>query len=471
MAEVRMPKMGDGMEEGTINSWLKQEGDQVTSGEAIAEVETDKANVEIPAYESGVLTKIITQVGQTVPVGEVIAHIGAVGASVGNGAHAPANSATEAHPAGNGAAHNAPTAGEEGQTPPVSSAPAANAPQPPSINAGTQASGNGEATDAHTELSASPGEMERVKASPLARRMAREMGLDLARVRGTGPGGRIVERDVTAHQGQTPLPAFAPPAVQAAPAVAPAPTVSPAPVAAPRPNAPAPTLATQDIKPSKMREAIARRTALSKQTLPHFYVTMLIEMDRALGLLKELNADATEGKVTVNDVVVKACAVALARVPEVNASWTSEGVIRRYAEAHIGVAVGIDEGLIIPVVRDCQSKTLRQISVEAKALIGKARAGQLKPEEYSGGTFSVSNLGMMGVDEFIAIINPPEAAILAIGGVTRDPVVLPGSDEIVIRSRMKVSLSADHRLLDGVIAARFLQEVKKALEAPFGLLS
>jgi pyruvate dehydrogenase E2 component (dihydrolipoamide acetyltransferase) len=207
----------------------------------------------------------------------------------------------------------------------------------------------------------------------------------------------------------------------------------------------------------------------SKQNIPHFYVTMVIEMDRAMALLKELNADG-ESKVTVNDLIVKACAVCLSRVPEVNAAWTPEGTIRRFAEAHIGVAVGIEEGLIIPVVRDCQSKTLRQISVEAKALIGKARANQLTPAEYSGGTFSVSNLGMMGVDEFIAIINPPEAAILAIGGIVREPVVKE-NDEIVIRSRMKVTISADHRLLDGVVAARFLQEVKKVLEAPFSLLS
>ncbi len=190
-----------------------------------------------------------------------------------------------------------------------------------------------------------------------------------------------------------------------------------------------------------------------------------------MALLKELNADATDGKITVNDIIVKACAVALAKVPEVNATWTPEGTIRRYAEAHIGVAVGIEEGLIIPVIRDCHIKTLRQISAEAKGLIGKARANQLKPDEYSGGTFSVSNLGMMGVDEFIAIINPPEAAILAIGGIVREPVVVGDSDEIVIRSRMKVTVSADHRLLDGVIAARFVQEVKKALEAPFSLVS
>jgi pyruvate dehydrogenase E2 component (dihydrolipoamide acetyltransferase) len=220
-----------------------------------------------------------------------------------------------------------------------------------------------------------------------------------------------------------------------------------------------------------MREAIARRVVQSKQTVPHFYVTMKVGMDRSAALLKELNADVTEGKITVNDLIIKACAAALAKVPEVNATWTTEGVIRRYSEMHIGVAVGIDEGLIIPVIRNCESKPLRQISSEARELIGRARINQLKPEEYSGGTFSISNLGMMGVDEFSAIINPPEAAILAIGGMVREPVVTDGSDAITIRTNMKITISADHRLLDGVIAARFVQEVKKALEAPYGLLS
>jgi pyruvate dehydrogenase E2 component (dihydrolipoamide acetyltransferase) len=307
-----------------------------------------------------------------------------------------------------------------------------------------------------------------VKSSPLARRIAAELGVDIALVLGSGPGGRIVERDVRAHAekvGARPMPKMETPApkVETAPAQAP----PSAPIAAPPM---APVLAGADIEPSQMRKAIAKRTAQSKQHAPHFYVTMVIEMDRALALLKELNADAMDSKVTVNDLVVKACAVALGRVPEVNATWTPDGKIRRYAEAHIGVAVGVEDGLIIPVIRDCHAKPLRQISADAKGLIHKARNHQLKPEEYSGGTFSISNMGMMGVDEFIAIINPPEAAILAVGTATREPVV-GENDAIVIKTRMKVSLSADHRVLDGVTAARFLQEVKKALEAPFSLLS
>ncbi len=408
MAEVRMPKMGDGMEEGTINVWLKQEGDQVKEGEPIAEIETDKANVEISAYETGILSKIIVQVGETVAVGEVIARIG--------------DSVAE----------------------PVVEAPA----------------------EASAEGASAGG--ERVKASPLARRMAAELGLDIARIPGTGPHGRIIERDVREFSERKPA---AEPAPAPRPA-APKPRPKPAPGASPLPPAPhpAPAQGGHIVRPSKMREAIARRTVLSKVTIPHFYATMVIEMDRTLSLLKELNTDVTEGKLTVNDIVLKACAVALAKVPEVNASWTPENTIRQYDEAHIGVAVGIEEGLIIPVVRDCHKKSLRQISADTKALVAKARKHQLVPEEYSGGTFSVSNLGLMGVDEFIAIVNPPEAAILAIGTISRDAVVREG-DRIEVASRMKISLSADHRVLDGVTGARFLQEVKKALELPYSLLS
>ncbi len=405
MAEMRMPKMGDGMEEGTINTWLKNEGDMVQAGEPIAEIETDKANVEISAYETGILTKILVQVGQTVPVGEIIAQIGAETASSAASAPQKIETVAAATPA-----------------------------------AASRSENNGYA----------PVERERVKASPLARRMMAASNLDAAQLHGTGPGGRIVERDVQAFLANQEKPA---------PALA-VELTSPQPVAA----------SAETVKPSRMREAIARRTTQSKQQIPHFYVTMAVEMDRAQALLKELNADNPDGKVTVNDLIVKSCAIALQRVPAVNATWTSENTVKLFAEAHIGVAVGIEEGLIIPVVKNCQAKTLRAISAETKSLIKKARTGQLKPEEYSGGTFSISNLGMMGVDEFTAIINPPEAAILAIGGIFREFV--PGeNDAITVRSRMKVTLSADHRLLDGVVAAQFLQEVKKTLEAPFSLLS
>ena len=404
MAEIRMPKMGDGMEEGTINSWLKQVGDQIKEGEVIAEIETDKANVEISAYETGVLTEIVVNPGETVPVGTVIAMIGSALSNGSNGASAKgatpvagngaSPSATGA--SANGSANGALPVGEEGVTP--STLPEAKVPAPAGAN--------------KLEADAIGPSSERVKASPLARRMATEMNFDLARIKGTGPGGRIVERDITAYAksgaAQTPAPKMPPPP-QTIPTASSASVPQPAVVRA-QPAAPS-ALAGTDTKPSNMRKAIANRTVQSKQTVPHFYVTMLVEMDKAQSLLKQLNEGATDSKITVNDLIVKACAIGLGRVPEVNATWTPDGTIRRYAEAHIGIAVGIEEGLIIPVVRDCQDKPLRKISAEAKDLIGKARKGQLQPQDYQGGTFSVSNLGMMGVDEFIAIINPPEAAI------------------------------------------------------------
>ena len=419
MAEIAMPKMGDGMEEGTITAWIKHEGDFVKEGDVIAEVETDKANVEITSYETGSLSKIVVKEGETVPVGTTIAIIGEASAPVSNG-----NS--------NGAK---PAVAEQ-------TAPSAATPEK-TVTEATPKSNDG----------------ERVKSSPLARNVAAQLGVNLSNLEGSGPGGRIVERDVRAAAESAPVAESKAPAKQSE-------SQKSAPAGV---TAPISSTTTTDTKPSKMREAIAKRTVQSKQTIPHFYVTMVIEMDRALSLLKQFNADGVT-KITVNDLIVKACAVALKNVPEVNSTWTPDGMVRRYAEAHIGIAVGIEDGLIIPVVRDCHTKSLRQISSEAKALIVKARNGQLKPDEYSGGTFSVSNLGMMGVDEFIAIINPPEAAILAIGASVRTPVVKE-NDEIVIKSLMKVALSADHRLLDGVSAAKFLNEVKKSLETPFTLVS
>ena len=442
MAEIRMPKMGDGMEEGTINVWHKKEGDTVTSGEVIAEVETDKANVEISAYETGTLSKIVVAQGQTVPVGEVIAIVG----------EASAVSAS-----GNGNGKNG------SHTEAVSSAPT----KPVQSEGVADYSSADEPSGIAEEGVSSLAIGERVKSSPLARRIAQDLGVDIAAVTGTGPNGRVKEGDVRLYAQKGGSGSKRPAVEVSVPAK---PAVEVAKAAAVAPMTPiAPTVGGQDIKPTKMREAIAKRTVLSKTTIPHFYVTMIVEMDRALALLKELNTDATEGKITVNDIIVKACAVALGKCPEVNSTWTPDGIIRRYAEAHIGIAVGIEDGLIIPV-RDCHTKPLRTISADAKALIGKAKNNQLVPSDYSGGTFTVSNLGMMGADEFIAIVNPPEAAILAVGAAVREPVV-GANDEILIKTRMKVTLSADHRLLDGVTGAKFLQEVKKGLEAPFSLLS
>lgn len=312
MAEVRMPKMGDGMEEGTINRWLKKEGDHIASGDSLAEVETDKANVEIPVYESGILTRIVVQVGQTVPVGEVIAHIGAP-TTGGNGATSGAVNSGDARGA---------SSGEEAGA-------AARKPRRAEFRSPSGAPDDASAASA-----------ERIKSSPLARKMAGELGIDLARVPGSGPGGRVVERDVTNYmQSHADLQLLR---ASAAPAPPTPPEPAPAAAAAP-PTAPARAFSGTETKPSNMRAAIARRTLQSKQNIPHFYVTMVVEMDRALGMLKELNTDAASGKVTVNDVVIKASAVALGKVPEVNATWTPEGTVRRYTEAHVGMAVGIDE--------------------------------------------------------------------------------------------------------------------------------
>jgi pyruvate dehydrogenase E2 component (dihydrolipoamide acetyltransferase) len=438
MAEVRMPKMGDGMEEGTILRWMKQEGDSVKADEPIAEIETDKANVEMPAEESGTLTKIMVKEGETVPVGAVIAIIGDGSAkgSSGNGAHADTTDTSVV-------SGTPPEVGEEGSTPISNREPA----PPPPVSEGASSS-------------AGP-ESERVKASPLARRMAQEQGIDLAHIKGTGPGGRIVEKDITAFtKGRG--------AGKATPTMPSAPSEAPA---RPLATTAAPSLTGEDVEITKMRKAIARRTVQSKQTIPHFYLVMPVEMDSAMRLLNDINEGATpETKITVNDLIVKACAVALSKFPDVNVSFTPDEKIRRYPTINIGVAVGTDQGLTIPVIPDCGNKTLRQISADAKALINKARNNQLTPQEMSSGTFSVSNLGMFGVEEFMAIINPPESGILAVGAVAKEVAVAEdGSFEV--RQRMRATLSCDHRTVDGVLGAKFLQEVKRLLETPFNLLA
>jgi pyruvate dehydrogenase E2 component (dihydrolipoamide acetyltransferase) len=436
MAEIRMPKMGDGMEEGTLLRWLKKEGDRIEKNESIAEIETDKANVEMPAEDTGILTQIVVQEGQTVPVGAVLAHVGATAGAAPSAPSAP--SATN----GNGsAARPEATSSQE---------PASRA-EPESAEKASQ----GEAHPSSGQGSAGPAR-ERLKASPLARKMAEEAGIDLAQVTGSGPGGRIVERDIAALKSRqaagTSLPS--------------APTMPSQSPAAPS----APSASGQDVEISKMRKRIAKVTVQSKQTVPHFYLVVPIEMDRALQLLDEMNAQNPGEKITVNDLIVKACAVTLQRVPEVNVSFTPEEKIRRYASINIGVAVVTEQGLAIPVVPDCGSKTLRQISADAKSLIGRARGGTITPQEMSGGTFSISNLGMFGIEEFMAIINPPEAAMLAVGAAAKEVVVAEdGSFEA--RSRMRVSLSCDHRAVDGALGARFLQELKRLLESPLNLLA
>ncbi|MDW8291375.1 MAG: dihydrolipoamide acetyltransferase family protein [Armatimonadota bacterium] len=410
MAQVIMPKMGDGMTEGTILRWLKKEGDVVETGEVLAEIETDKASVELPAEASGKLASILAKEGDTVPVGTVIAEI------LGEGEQPQAVASAQPAVAETTVAATPPAERMKAEEPPL---------------------------------------QERVKASPLARRIAQEAGIDLAMVKGTGPSGRIVERDVQQF-------------LAARQAAAPPPVGEPVRPVVPPVEVPAAVAGGEPL--SRMRRLIAERTTLTKQTVPHFYVTMDIDMTEAMALRERLNAALPEEapKLSVNDLVTKACALTLARYPQVNALYQNERIYPS-SEVHIGIAVALPDGLIVPVLRHCERKTLRQITHETRQLVEKARAGRLTPEEYSGATFSISNLGMYGVDDFIAIINPPAVAILAVGAVQKQPVVLE-DDTIAVRQRMKVTLSADHRALDGAVAAEFLRELKRILENPYQMV-
>lgn len=413
--DVIMPSLGFDMTEGLLARWLKNEGDPVVKGQAIAEIETEKATVEIEASVSGLLARIVVQAGETVPVGTligVIAEAGVEATAVSAPAPAPPAPAAPAPPA-----------------PPSSPPPAPAAPAPP---APVPEAGEG----------AAPSEA-RVKASPVARKMAEEAGLDLSRVKGTGPGGRVVERDVQA--------AIATGSAPAAPGVP----------AGPAPGATVPL--------NRMRKTIARRMAESKTTAPHFYVTVEINMDDAMKMREQLNSVAPEGeRISVSDMVVAAAARTLVRFPALNASYREDN-LEMHPQVNIGIAVALEDGLIPPVLRDADKKPLKRIAAESRALADRARTNKLRSDDLGGGTFTVSNLGMFDVDEFIAIINPPEAAILAVGAVTRRPVAAAG--EVRIASLMKTTLSVDHRVADGAQAGRFMQEFKKLLENPVTLLT
>ena len=418
--KVTMPQMGFDMTEGKVARWLKQAGDPVKQGEAVVEIETDKVNIESEAQGNGVLREILVSDGTTVPVGALIGIIGtpdedltAIKAEAGLAA-APAaeKSAAAVQPIVEAAAPAAAVASE----------------------------GNG-----------------RIKASPLAKRIAKEKGVNLAQLSGTGPGGRIVKRDVETAPVIAAAPTtFAPPIVAAAPAVA-------------KPSVLGPSiLKAEEVTPTKLRQTIAKRMVASKQTVPHFYVTSEIEMSEAMALRAKLNALVDEaGKISVNDMVLKAAATALTHFPGINASF-GENVIVRHGTVNMGIAVALEQGLITVVIADADRKPLAQIAREAKDIVNRAKNGKARPEEMQGSTFTVSNLGMFDVAEFIAIVNPPEAAILAVGSVRDVPVVKNG--QVVPGKTMKVTISADHRVTDGAEAAKFLQEVKQNLEEPLRLL-
>jgi pyruvate dehydrogenase E2 component (dihydrolipoamide acetyltransferase) len=420
VSRVVMPKLSEQMETGKIIKWLKQEGDRVQSGDILAEVETDKADVEMEAFGSGVLRKILVPAGSTAPVGSLIGVIGEPGDDI----------ASVVSQAGGGAAASAPA---PAAAPEMASRPATVPPQP-----------RGEDPAARTPPpAASPAEAPgRIKASPLARKIAAQSGVDLRLVQGSGPGGRVVRRDVEAAST-----GGARPAAVAEPVAAGA--------------------EFEDRPLSQMRAIIAKRMPLSKAPVPHFYVSSEVAMDRSWTLREELNGLEGQPKVSVNDFVIRACALALLQHPGVNASFQGES-IRVFHRAHIGIAVALEDGLITPVLRDAHLKSLARIATEARDLAERARARKLRAQEMTGATFSLSNLGMFEVTEFSAIINPPEGAILAVGTVRQIPVVTDAG--LGIGRRMMLTLSCDHRVMDGAMGARFLQDVKHLLEEPLRLL-
>jgi pyruvate dehydrogenase E2 component (dihydrolipoamide acetyltransferase) len=416
-----MPKLSDTMEEGRILRWLKKEGDPIETGQALAEVETDKATVEMEAYSNGTIRKLIAVEGQFAKVGELIAIIGAAGEDISS--LVPAAGAAASTPAARAGVVAAPSSAAATRPDPAMTALASGAPTPTGRS---------------------------LKASPLALRMAAEAGLNLGSLQGTGPQGRIIKRDIESALSQAPsTPARA---RSAMPQRTRAFALRASPNDIPE---------SQDIELSSVRRTIARRLVQSKGPVPHFYLTIDVAMDRVWDAYKALRDQ--KSSISINDIIVKATALALRQHPEINASFAGDH-LTLYSRVHIGMAVALDDGLITPVLRDADLKPLEEISEEARTLVERARAHKLQPNEYTGATFSISNLGMMGIDEFSAIINPPEAAILAVGAVRQVPVVVDGN--LTVGWRMKMTLSVDHRVADGASGARFLQTLRTFLEHP-----
>lgn len=417
---IRMPKMSDTMEEGVIAAWLKKKGDKVESGDILAEVETDKATMELEAYEDGTLLYTAVEAGSGVPVDGVIAIIGEDGAdfetllkaeeSTGNSTEAVKEEKVETSVS----------------APAPAATPVASAPTP-----------------------AVPSTNGRVKASPLAKKIASEKGIDLAQVNGSGTDGRIVKKDVE----------------EFTPSVAPASTL-----AADVPAINIPTVVGEErsekVELSQMRKVIAKRLSDSKFAAPHFYLTMEINMDKAIEARKSMN-EVAPVKISFNDMVVKAAAAALRQHPDVNVSWMGDHMVK-HSHIHMGIAVAIPDGLIVPVVRFADNKSLSHISAEVRDLAKKAKDKKLQPEEFSGNTFTISNLGMFGIEEFTAIINPPDACIMAVGGIKETVIVKNG--EMKPGNVMKVTLSCDHRAVDGAVGSAFLKTFKELLEDPVRIL-
>jgi pyruvate dehydrogenase E2 component (dihydrolipoamide acetyltransferase) len=439
--EIKMPRLSDTMEEGAINTWHKRPGDKVEVGDVLVEIETDKAVMEYEAYQAGTLSKILVDDGQTVDIGAVIALLDdATGAAAAGSAPAAPAAATPATavPA-QPAAVAAPVA--------VPAAPAANG------RAGR---------DGIRQI-----------ASPLVRKIARENHLDLSDVTGSGPGGRIIRADISdllAAGGHEPAPATG---------YAPAPSAATPAQAVPAPAKPAAT-ATDDVRGSRsvpvsqVRRVIARRLSASAREIPHFYVTAVADAEQLMSVRATLNGQLTQAgraKVSVNDLLIRACALALRANPEVNVSYGGDDATAMlvHDRVNVGVAVAADSGLIVPVIRDADTKTVTQLGAESKQLVALAAERKLTPDQTSGGTFTISNLGMFGVEHFTAIINPPESAILAVGATTREPTVV--GDAIEPRFRLRYTLSVDHRVVDGALAARFLKTLTELIEHPWMIIA
>ncbi|MFZ6764093.1 pyruvate dehydrogenase complex dihydrolipoamide acetyltransferase [Pseudoroseomonas sp. WGS1072] len=456
---ILMPALSPTMTEGTLARWLKKEGEAVKSGDVLAEIETDKATMEFEAVDEGILGKIL------VPDGTEGVKVNApIGIMVEDGEEVPADAAAgpKAAPKQEISPDSKPASGPGEQQPKAATAPENKVPENRMPENRAPESGAPE-----NKAAAAGKEGERVFASPLARRMAQQAGLDLAGIQGSGPNGRIVKADVEAAAGQPRKAAAAPAAAQPAAAPAPAPVPAKAPAAAPAITAP-----HTAVPNSSMRKVIAKRLAESKATVPHFYVSMDIELDALLKLRADLNARAPKDgpgafKLSVNDLIIKAAARVLRQFPNVNASWTDDAIIQ-YQDVDISVAVSIPDGLITPIVRKADQKGLAAISTEMKDLAARAKSGKLKLEEFQGGGFSISNMGMYGVKDFAAIINPPQAGILAVGAGEQRPVVKDGA--LTIATVMTCTLSVDHRVVDGALAAEWIAAFKKVVEDPLSLM-
>ncbi|MDR3674678.1 MAG: dihydrolipoamide acetyltransferase family protein [Acidobacteriota bacterium] len=442
--KVMMPKGSDTMTEGKVLKWLKNEGDAISTGDGVVEIETDKVNMEVEAMGSGILRKVLVAVDKVVPVGELLAVIAKADEDISALVSSNGTAKTEVRSQESGASTHAP-AGAVGGTPPPapSTQPSAPSAQPP--------------VPSTQPLAPGPAAGGRLLASPLAKRMAKDMGLEIAQITGTGPNGRIIRQDVERRAATIPVPRSSATGV-------PMPSRTPAPAVLRRP-APALTGPDYSDEPlSSMRKVIATRLVQSKAPVPHFYLAIEVDMQRARELRESAKLLDPEMKLSYNDVILKACAAALRQNPEVNASFQGES-IRYHHRINLGMAVATDGGgLITPVIRNADTKSLAEISIESKELAGRARTRKLLPDEYSGSTFSISNLGMMGIDEFSAVINPPEGAILAVGAVTEKAVVVDGRVEVGLRCRL--TLSCDHRVVDGATGAKFLQSLKQIIENP-----